>query len=441
MVITDREQARGRHGRGEGIEPVDHDAFALGGVVFDASDIENNDGGSAGIYDNTFALYLRDINGTPLLTPEQEQVLFQELAFGRTALMVKKLYNPGATVTKVTFLRKNGKPEKKERDILVSHVSEKDATAFLARIGLSDLVMLTIEEESADVQKDRQTHRAERATLKTVTGVCLLAGKSLPEGEKRGMLEGMVDAAIRRGIEVKNHIIAANLRLVIPIAKRYESNHSPLKDAVQDGNGGLMRSVEKFDYQRGYKFSTYATYWILQAIIRGIANNAKTIRHPINFLEMVSKINSAQRKLAKSGQSPTAKQIAKVAGCTEKQVRDALYTLQITTVVSYNRPVSYEDDSEIIGGIADNGADTPSAADRELLKDELAALFETLSPNESAVLALRFGLGNEHPHSLEEIGKKIGLTGERARQIERKALRKLRRARETDQLREEYRRE
>ena len=256
-----------------------------------------------------------------------------------------------------------------------------------------------------------------RMYLKEIGKVSLLSADEEIELAKR--MEKGDEAA-------KKRLAEANLRLVVSIAKRYVGRGMLFLDLIQEGNLGLIKAVEKFDYRKGYKFSTYATWWIRQAITRAIADQARTIRIPVHMVETINKLIRVSRQLLQElGREPTPEEIAEEMDMPVYRVREILKISQ--EPVSLETPIGEEEDSHLGDFIPDDDALAPAdAASMSLLKEQLAEVLKTLTPREEKVLKLRFGLEDGNPKTLEEVGKEFNVTRERIRQIEAKALRKLR---------------
>ena len=294
---------------------------------------------------------------------------------------------------------------------------------------LQDIEEVT-EEELADTDSLVDTFSTDdpvRMYLKEIGKVPLLT----PE-EEQDLARRMADG----DEEAKRRMAEANLRLVVSIAKRYVGRGMLFLDLIQEGNLGLIKAVDKFDYTKGYKFSTYATWWIRQAITRAIADQARTIRIPVHMVETINKVIRVSRQLLQElGHDPSAEEIADEMGMPVDKVRDILKIAQ--EPVSLETPIGEEEDSHLGDFIPDEDASEPSeAASFSLLKEQLMSVLDTLTPREKKVLELRFGIVDGRTRTLEEVGKEFNVTRERIRQIEAKALRKLRHPSRSKKLRD-----
>jgi RNA polymerase primary sigma factor len=238
------------------------------------------------------------------------------------------------------------------------------------------------------------------------------------------------------GINAREHLIKANTRLVVSIAKKYMCRGVPFLDLIQEGNLGLMKAVEKFDYRRGFRFSTYATWWIRQTITRAIADQGRTIRVPVHMSDRIRRLYRVVRQLEQEyGRKPTAEEIATEMDMDPRKVQ---WMLRVSwQPLSLEHPVGEDDDSELGNFIENDSMPTPAqSAETNLIRDKIEEVLATLTPREARILRLRFGLQNGRAYTLEEVGQKFGLTRERIRQIEGRALRRLRHPRRSRQLRD-----
>ncbi len=330
-------------------------------------------------------------------------------------------------------------PKTSEMGIIEDKAANIDdpVKVYLKEIGR--VTLLSPEEEielamriTDKIEEDEERLNADKADLEN--RIAELGDKATEEEKQSFELEKESLALMEKDIKkrkddtqrAKQRLAEANLRLVVSIAKRYVGRGMHFLDLIQEGNLGLIKAVDKFDYTKGFKFSTYATWWIRQAITRAIADQARTIRIPVHMVETINKVKKTSSQLLhENGKEPTAEEIADRIGMSVEKVRDIIRVAQ--EPVSLETPIGEEEDSHLGDFIPDEEAPAPeNAASMMLLKEQLNEVLETLTPREAQVLRLRFGLEGGHPHTLEEVGAEFKVTRERIRQIEAKALRKLR---------------
>lgn len=326
-------------------------------------------------------------------------------------------------------------PEKYEQ--LVSYLSSKEIDIVKSEPEDEDILLIDEDEAKMGnignieaIIEDADTVTVDdpvRMYLKEIGKVSLLTADEEVELAKR------IEAGDE---EAKKKLTEANLRLVVSIAKRYTSRGMLFLDLIQEGNLGLMKAVEKFDYTKGYKFSTYATWWIRQSITRAIADQGRTIRIPVHMVETINKVVKVQRQLVqKLGREPSANEVADAAGMTVEKVREIMKLSQ--EPVSLEKPIGDEEDSHLGDFIEDeNSVSPPDAAANAFLREQIDEVLETLTERERRVLRLRFGLDDGKARTLEEVGKEFHVTRERIRQIEAKAIRKLRHPSRSRKLRD-----
>lgn len=302
-------------------------------------------------------------------------------------------------------------------DMGIDIVGEKEEDMLLETDEEGESEEIEIKEEDISVPKGINVDDPVRMYLKEIGKIPLLTAEEEVELAQR----------MEAGDEIaKKKLAEANLRLVVSIAKRYVGRGMLFLDLIQEGNLGLMKAVEKFDYEKGFKFSTYATWWIRQAITRAIADQARTIRIPVHMVETINKLVRVQRQLVQElGRDPTPEEIAKEMNMEVEKVREIMKIAQ--EPVSLETPIGEEEDSHLGDFIEDDNALAPAdAATYIMLREQLIDVLDTLTPREQKVLRLRFGLDDGRARTLEEVGKEFDVTRERIRQIEAKALRKLR---------------
>ncbi|HRJ44625.1 MAG: RNA polymerase sigma factor RpoD [Caldilineaceae bacterium] len=307
-----------------------------------------------------------------------------------------------------------------EDDFDLSQIEIDDSISlYLKEIGRVPL--LTAEEE-IDLAKRMEAGRDSRQTL----------AEGMDDWEEREKMLWLV----RDGQSATEHLIKANSRLVVSVAKKYVGRGVPFLDLIQEGNIGLIRAVKKFDYRRGFKFSTYATWWIRQAVTRAIADQGRTIRVPVHMYEQINRLTRTSRQLVQElGRDPTTEEIAEELGVTPRKVEHIMRVSQ--RPLSLEMPVGEEEDSYLGDFIEDEDADSPQeSAGQQLLREVIDEIFSSLTPREVRILQLRFGLVDGYCYTLEEVGKKFGVTRERIRQIEAQALSRLRHPSRSRKLRD-----
>jgi RNA polymerase primary sigma factor len=287
-----------------------------------------------------------------------------------------------------------------------------DDTVALYLREMARVPLLSNEEEVTIAKKIEQGREAK----------CLIQNNGHHTTDELAYLEGI----LHEGVDARDHLIRANTRLVVSIAKKYIGRGVPFLDLIQEGNLGLMKAVEKFEYQRGYRFSTYATWWIRQTITRAIADQGRTIRVPVHMSDRIRRLyRRAQEIEQERGTRPTPEELAEEMGLESRKVQ---WMMRVSwQPLSLERPVGEDDDSELSNFIEDDSTPTPpDTAYQGMLRDRIEEVLTTLNPREVRILRMRFGLQNGRSYTLEEVGQKFGLTRERIRQIEGQALRRLR---------------
>ena len=330
-------------------------------------------------------------------------------------------------------------------DVLEAAHVEIDVSDVLDLIGTAELdnptlgEMEAIEAEALEVSDKQLEEEYENAKLDDPVRMYLKEIGKIPlltPEEELEVAKDLVSEDEKARDAARKRMSEANLRLVVSIAKRYVGRGMQLLDLIQEGNLGLMKAVEKFDYTKGYKFSTYATWWIRQSITRAIADQARTLRIPVHMVETINKVLRTSHSMVQSlGREPTTQEIAAELHMDVQKVEEILKIAQ--EPVSLETPIGEEDDSHLGDFIQDDDASQPAEeASYTLLREQLEEVLKTLTPREEEVLRMRFGLIDGKPHTLEEVGKKFDVTRERIRQIESKALRKLRHPSRSKKLRD-----
>ncbi len=413
-----------------------------------------------GVVDDPVRIYLHEIGRVHLLTAEDEKVLAKKMEEGKRINEIKQEYLqrqgrfPSATEIMLTMLKeleqastiihllqeqldltptasfKETITHTKLRDNINNEINQQLTQAIASQTGRSvpetEQLLINLSLNSSLLTKEVLNAIGDSVSLadieNLVTSDTLINSIQVYEKQLKVYLENIEHKAER----AQRHLTEANLRLVVSVAKKHIGRGMPLLDLIQEGNIGLIRAVEKFDHHRGYKFSTYATWWIRQAITRAIADQARTIRIPVHMVDTINKLLNVSRHLAQGyGREPSPREIGAEMELPPEKVREIVKVSQLP--ISLESPIGEEEDSHLGDFIEDrNALPPPDAASRQLLKEQIDDVLSTLTPREQRVLQLRFGLEDGRSRTLEEVGKEFQVTRERIRQIEAKALRKLR---------------